>query len=432
MHNKLFTIKTKSTKSKARTGVLNLGHGQVQTPVFMGIGTAGSVKSLDNDDLIRLNAEIILGNTYHLWLRPGMEVIQKANGLHQFIDWKRPILTDSGGFQAFSLSKIRRFSDEGVFFDSQVDGHKRFLSPEISMAIQTILGSDIALVLDECLPAEVTLETAKSAMHRTFEWAKRSQQAFEKLTKEPLEYLKLSEFEKEQMNYTLKKMPLAREARRSQRGQNGLSEFYQQNTFPVLEDYFDGKSTFFPKNPRYLFGIPQGAQFVNLRKESAKMTMDLDFPGYSIGGVANGGEPEEMMYSQVLAQTEILEEHKPRHLLGVGTPKDIIEMVKRGIDMFDCVYPTRNARHGSLHVWTNIETLEYETIKVQSSRFQTDFSAINANSKLPELQNYSKAYLRHLFKAGETLAYRLATLNNLEFYYDLMAKLREKIELGQI
>ncbi|MEI6728709.1 MAG: tRNA guanosine(34) transglycosylase Tgt [bacterium] len=426
---KLFEIKTKSKVSKARTGTLTFAHGTVQTPVFMGIGTAGSVKGLDYKDLIKLNAQIILGNTYHLWLRPGMEVIQKARGLHDFIHWDRPILTDSGGFQAFSLNKIRKFSDEGVFFDSQVDGQKRFLSPEISMAIQTIIGSDIALVLDECLPAEVTEETAKSAMNRTFAWAKRSKDAFEKFRLQNPTFGDLENLEKTHKAFAQGKISIEKKVKKNCKYAPELEAFLNENKDfdPAKISGVENSNT----KQRYLFGIPQGAQFVNLRKESARLTMELDFPGYSIGGVANGGEPEEMMYSQVLAQTEILEEHKPRHLLGVGTPKDIIEMVKRGIDMFDCVYPTRNARHGSIFVWTDIDKFEYETLKIQASRFITDFEPINKDSAFEELQNYSKAYLHHLFKAGELLAYRLATLNNLEFYYTLMERIRGKIEIGE-
>ncbi len=367
----------------ARTGVVQLNRGTVITPVFMPIGTVGSVKGLTYMDLEKIGYEIILGNTYHLWLRPDIDTMSQSkwcrpienpfinntreSGLHSFESWQRPILTDSGGFQAWSLSKIRKFTEEGVTFRAITDGSKRFLSPEVSMGIQTTMGSDIALVLDEALSAEVSYKKAVSAMLRTQRWAQRSKDEFERL--------------------------------------RGIEP--HNNT---------------------LFGIPQGAEFLDLRRESARLTMELDFDGYSIGGVANGGEPEEIMYAQVLAQTEILEEHKPRHLLGVGTPNDIIEMTKRGIDMFDCVYPTRNARHGSIFIWTNKEKLEYETIKIEGKRFETDFSSINSNSKLEELRNYSKSYLRHLFKAKELLAYRLATLNNLEFYYELMVEIRKKIE----
>jgi queuine tRNA-ribosyltransferase len=383
MPSSILTITHKHKHSMARTGEVKLNRGIVRTPVFMPIGTVGTVKGLTYMDLEKIGFQIILGNTYHLWLRPDMEVFKaskwsrpienpliantRESGLHSFESWQRPILTDSGGFQAWSLSKSRKFTEDGVTFRSIINGDKRFLSPEVSMEIQTTMGSDIALVLDEALSAEVTKKKAISAMLRTRRWAERSKAEFERL--------------------------------------RGIEP--HNNT---------------------LFGIPQGAQFPDLRQESARLTMELDFDGYSIGGVANGGEPEEIMYAQVLAQTEILEDHKPRHLLGVGTPKDIIEMTKRGIDMFDCVYPTRNARHGSLFFWTDKSRLEYESVKIESARFEKDFEPINSESRLEELRSYSKAYLRHLFKAKETLAGRLATLNNLEFYYDLMVEIRHRID----
>ncbi|MBC7472019.1 MAG: tRNA guanosine(34) transglycosylase Tgt [candidate division SR1 bacterium] len=368
MKRDLFKIVKKSEKTKARAGILSLSHGDVLTPIFMPIGTQGTVKSLTFTDLEELNAQIILGNTYHLWLRPDLDVLSSAGGLHNFSSWKRPILTDSGGFQAFSLTKISKFTEEGVEFRSHLNGEKRFLSPEKSISIQTIIGSDIALVLDECLPAEITYEVARKAMERTIRWAQRSKDEFEKLRLETNHY-------------------------------------------------------------NNLFGIPQGAQFEVLRRESARLTKELDFSGYSIGGVANGGEPEETMYSQVLSQTEILEEYKPRHLLGVGTPKDIVQMVARGIDMFDCVMPTRNARHGSLFI--GVGDSQYRTLRILKNENATDFSPINENSKFIELRTYSKAYLRHLFVSKELLAYRLATLNNLEYYLNLTELIRDKISSDQ-
>lgn len=382
----IFEIITKSPNSKARTGILNLPRGKVQTPIFMPIGTAGSVKGLTNADLIKLNAEIILGNTYHLWLKPDVQIIQAAGGLNKFNDWSKPILTDSGGFQAFSLSKIRKFTEDGVTFRVAKTGEKRFLSPEISMRIQTILGSDIALVLDEALAAEVDEKEAERAMYRTRRWAERSKKEFAKL--QTLPYKKLSIDDK-------------------------------------FEDYdFNNQ----PHHKNLLFGIPQGAQFPNLRKKSAELTMELDFPGYSIGGVANGGEPEEVMYSQVLTQTEVLEDNKPRHLLGVGTPKDLVQMVARGIDMFDCVYPTRNARHGTL--FFDLDDNTYEAVHISASRYTMNFDPINPKSDFEELRTYTRAYLCHLFRSGELLAYRLATLQNLEFYIKLMHRIRSKINDG--
>ena len=360
----IFTIEARAKKSKARAGVVTLAHGQVQTPIFMPIGTQGTVKALSKAEIETAGAQIILGNTYHLWLRPDTEILEQAGGLHKFSAWEKPILTDSGGFQAFSLAKIRKFTEDGVTFNSHLNGERRFLSPERSMEIQTSIGSDIALVLDECLEAEVSKSKAKQAMLRTRRWADRSYTKF----------------------YELKK------------------ELGHKN---------------------HLFGIPQGAQFNDLRRESARMTMELDFPGYSVGGVANGGEPEEIMYEQVLNQTELLEDHKPRHLLGVGKPKDIVQMIARGIDMFDCVLPTRNARHGSMFLQAGDSG--YREVKIKNKEFENDFSPINPDSKFPELREYSKSYLRHLFKAKELLAYRLATMQNIEFYMDLTTLCRHKI-----
>ena len=375
-----FEINSRSSASKARSGIMQIHGKTILTPGFMSIGTAGSVKSMSVDDLHRLGAGIILGNTYHLWLKPGLDILKSAGGLHTFSAWDGPILTDSGGFQAFSLSAIRKFTESGVTFKEPKSGDMLFLSPEISMQIQAVIGSDITLVLDELLPAEVDRATAIGAMERTRRWAKRSQMEYEHLRDNP--------------DYLLQTL--------------GISKKFTEDSV--------------------LFGIPQGAQFNDLRAESARLTMELDFPGYSIGGVANGGEPEEVMYAQVLTQTEILEDHKPRHLLGVGTPKDIVQMVARGIDLFDCVYPTRNARHGTLIFEVGENT--YEEVQLTSKRYEFDFSPINEDSTIPELRMYSKAYLRHLLRAKELLGMRLATLQNLDFYYRLMHTIRIRIQEG--
>jgi queuine/archaeosine tRNA-ribosyltransferase len=476
----IFEITTKSSKSLARTGILSLPNGKVQTPVFMAIGTIGSVKSLTNEDLIRLNAEIILGNTYHLWLRPGMQIIARSRGLHKFIAWDRPILTDSGGFQAWSLAKNRKFTEAGVLFQSNINGETRLLSPEKSMQIQTILGSDIALVLDHVVNAVSDKNIAKDAMERTFRWAKRSKLEFERLKKDGInlsfldsQYLKMPKPDKfgkvpklamrkfdnlltslqdlyilNKNQVSLSSLSLEMVKKGYLLNQNLPDKISQTNEFDIqksqeineeynqfLQEISENSqkiSEYQPNQNRLLFGIPQGAQFQDLRRESAEMTKSLGFPGYCIGGVAQGGEPEEVMYSQVLSQIEILETEKPKHLLGVGTPKDILEMVKRGIDMFDCVYPTRNARHGSLFYWKNRENFEYETIKIKSQKYQTDFTAINQNSNLSELKVYTKAYLNHLFRSQELLAYRLATLHNLEFYYDWTEEIRKGIREGRI
>jgi queuine tRNA-ribosyltransferase len=373
---KIFKILHRSG-SMARSGIVSLSNGDTITPAFMSIGTAGSVKSLTVMDLERLGASIILGNTYHLWLKPDLEVLHIAGGLHKFGGWKRPILTDSGGFQAFSLGAIRKMDERGVTFKVPSSGEMRHLTPEKSMLIQRVIGSDVSLVLDELLPAEADYKTARDAMMRTRRWAERSKDEYNKLL--DIEY-------KSSLGY--------------------------QGDLATPESV--------------LFGIPQGAQYIDLREESARLTIELDFPGYSVGGVANGGEPEEVMYSQVQTQTEILEEDKPRHLLGVGTPRDIVQMVARGIDLFDCVYPTRNARHGSLIF--ELDDNSYEEVQITAKRYEHDFSPININSEIEELRYYSKSYLRHLLRANELLGYRLATLQNLDFYYRLMANIREKIK----
>lgn len=432
MSSSFFQIKNKSTKSRARTGTLNLAHGVVRTPNFMPIATQGAVKTLSFDDLEKLEADIILTNTYHLWLRPGLEMLEhfgrnKLGSVQQFLGWNKPMLSDSGGFQAFSLSKIRKFSDLGVTFRSHLDGKARFLSPELSMQIQTTIGTDIALVLDECLPAEVDRETAKNAMIRTHKWAQRSKIEFERLKEKGLnpdisKQLEALQFQK---NFLLNQN--TRDSKKLLENKSLLENIDNQ-----IEELKNSKAEAMNDYPRYLFGIPQGAQFLDLRRESAKRTMDLDFAGYSIGGVANGGEPDDIMYAQVYSQTEVLEEHKPKHLLGVGRPEDIIEMVKAGIDLFDCVYPTRRARHGMLFEWTNQTNLDYQTVRITNREFATNFEIINPNSRFIELRTYTKAYLWHLFKTGEVLAMRLATLNNLEFYLDLMKILRVKIEAGEV
>ncbi len=420
MQKKIFFIKNKSKKSLARNGQITFGSQQIKTPVFMPIGTLGSVKSLSYLDLEKLKASIILGNTYHLWLKPGMETLVKAKGLHNFVNWKKFILTDSGGFQAWSLTKDRKFIEEGVIFRDSLTGKRRILTPEKSIQIQTILGSNIALVLDQVVDAISDKRLAQSAMERTLRWAERSKKEFEKLKKKPSE-IALSILEEE---FIKKPKP----------DKNGDYHYhslrkYKKSLSKRTKKIYNSINS---RSDRVLFGIPQGAQFPDLRKKSAELTRDLGFAGYSIGGVAQGGEPEEVMYSQVLNQVEVLEDDKPKHLLGVGTPKDILEMVKRGIDMFDCVYPTRNARHGSLFVWLDKSRFEYETIKIKSKRFEYDFSSIKSNSIFPELQNYTKSYLSHLFKAKEILAYRLATLNNLEFYFELMEEIRNQIDSGKI
>jgi len=370
----VFQIYCKSVTTKARTGVLYLPHGNVCTPAFMPIGTLGTVKSLTMSELLATGAQILLSNTYHLWLKPGLSLLAQFQGLHQFNNWSGPILTDSGGFQIFSLRKNNTTDEQGVTFTVPETGEVRLLTPEISMQIQTIINSDIALVLDSLPSEETNYNLNKEAMERTLRWAKRCKQ----------EWIKLHQ------------------------GQ------------------WIGSTGYLGTRQNLLFGIAQGARFLDLRKQSAEALLELDFPGYSIGGMAMGPEPEESRLAQVDLQTSILEEYKPKHLLGVGTPLDIVKFVAYGIDLFDCVYPTRNARHGTL--FFELDDFTYTSERILHKKFLSDSSPINPKSRFLELRTYSKSYLRHLFKTKEVLAYRLATLNNLEFYHNLMSKIRSKIE----
>ncbi len=374
----IFQIHQQSPKTKARTGTLNLVHGTVHTPAFMSIGTLGTVKTLTNKELKTTGAQILLSNTYHLWLKPGIKVLKQFGGLHQFNSWDGPILTDSGGFQMFSLRKNNISNEEGILFTIPESGDRIFFSPEQSMQIQTVINSDISLVLDYLPVEETNYKLNEQAIERTFRWSKRSKK----------EWIKLH-----QGKWI---------------GSQGYDKSGKQNI---------------------LFGITQGARFLDLRQRSAEMILELDFPGYSIGGMAMGPEPEESRWNQVDIQTSILETYKPKHLLGVGTPTDLVRFVGYGIDLFDCVYPTRNARHGTL--FFELDDNTYTTERILQKKFETDVNPINPNSNFAELRQYSKSYLRHLFKTRETLGYRLATMHNLEFYHNLTAKIRQKINTGK-
>ncbi len=336
----------------ARLGKIETSHGVIQTPVFMPVGTRGAVKTLTNHQLYEIGAQIILGNTYHLMLRPGMDVMAKAGGLHAFMNWDRPILTDSGGFQVFSLSQLNKVTDEGVTFRSHIDGDKFFMGPDESMEIQKTLGSDIVMAFDQCIPYLSTREEAITALNRTTNWGK------------------------------------------------------------ICRNY--------PLSPHQnLFGIVQGGMFSELREQSAKELVSLDFDGYALGGLSVG-EPAEMMNDMIEVTEPLLPQEKPRYLMGVGTPRNIVDSVKRGIDMFDCVLPTRNARNGTAFTWSG-------KIHIKSGRYADDFTPLD-----PELDCYTsqftKAYLRHLINVDEITGLTLVTIQNLAFYMDLMKKLRESLE----
>ncbi len=346
----------------ARRGRLELNHGVVETPIFMPVGTYGSVKAMSPLELKEIQAQIILGNTFHLWLRPGLEVIKKFGGLHKFMGWDQPILTDSGGFQVFSLGEMRKITEEGVKFSSPINGDRLFLSPEISMQIQRVLNSDIVMQFDECTPYEIdgrpaTREEAGLSMRMSLRWAKRSQ----------------DEFQREE-------------------------------------------------NPNALFAIVQGGMFEALRDESLAGLEELNFEGVAIGGLSVG-EPKEDM-QRILAHTgPKLPANKPHYLMGVGTPEDLVQGVANGIDMFDCVMPTRNARNGWLFT-------RFGDLKIKNARHKDEDMPLDATCTCYACQNFSRAYLHHLHRAGEILGARLNTIHNLHYYLELMREMRLAIEAG--
>lgn len=386
-----------SQKKNLRIGKIKTKSGEINTPFFMPIATKGAVKNLTPEELKKIGAEIVLGNTYHLWLRPGDKLIKKSGDLHRFMNWSGPILTDSGGFQVFSLGERAKknfgksgvvLSEKGVEFSDPLNGKKYFMSPEKSIEIQLNLGSDIIMVLDECPAFPCTYENAKIAVERTTNWARRCKKYFEKKTK-----------------------------------------FNPPAGGP--------KSKLQTKKPNrpLLFAIIQGSVYKDLREESAKQLVNLGFDGYAIGGVAVG-EPREKMKEILDWVLPILPQDKPRYLMGLGRPEEIVEAVKAGIDMFDCVIPTREGRHGRLFIRKgkskilNLKSQKngsnfYETININNSKFIKDFSPLDKNCDCYACQNYSRAYIHHLFSVGESLALRLVSIHNLKFYLDLMKKLRQ-------
>ncbi|MGN6740831.1 tRNA guanosine(34) transglycosylase Tgt [Dyella sp.] len=354
------TFDLKATDGAARRGQLTFARGTVQTPAFMPVGTYGSVKAMTPRDIVDIGAEIILGNTFHLFLRPGLEIVEQFGGLHKFIGWNKPILTDSGGFQVFSLAHKRKLAEEGVTFASPVDGSKVFLSPEVSMKIQTVLDSDIAMIFDECTPYPATEKVASESMELSLRWAERSRRAFDDL-----------------------------------------------------------------KNPNNLFGIVQGSVYEPLRRRSAEGLVNIGFDGYAVGGLAVG-EPEAERNHTLDFTVSLLPQDKPRYLMGVGRPEDIVEAVRRGIDMFDCVMPTRNARNGFLFVPEG-------TLRIRNAKFAMDTRVIEEGCDCYACANgFSRAYLRHLDRCNEILASQLATMHNLRHYQRLMAGLRGAIEAGTL
>ncbi len=342
----------------ARLGKMELNHGVVETPIFMPVGTYGAVKAMSPYDLEQTNSQIILGNTFHLWLRPGMEIISKFGGLHKFNGWDKPILTDSGGFQVFSLGKLRKIKEEGVYFQNPIDGSKLFLSPEKSMEIQTVLNSDIAMIFDECTPYPADYQTARESMEMSLRWAERSRSAFNQ---------------------------------------------YQ--------------------NPNALFGIVQGGMYADLRQRSLTELMKIGFDGIAIGGLSVG-EPKEEMNRMLDEMKDMLPADKPHYLMGVGTPEDLVYGVSKGIDMFDCVMPTRNARNGWLFT-------RFGDVKIKNAKYKDDTRPLDESCSCYTCQNFSRAYLHHLFKIGEILGSHLNTVHNIHYYLQLMQEIRESIAEGK-
>jgi queuine tRNA-ribosyltransferase len=355
---------SKTDASGARVGRLTTPHGAIATPVFMPVGTAASVKALTQEALEELGAEIILGNTYHLYLRPGHELIRKLGGLHRFMAWPRAILTDSGGYQVFSLSELRKITDEGVRFRSHLDGSEHLLTPEKAADVQLVLGSDIAMVLDECIETPAPREAAESALKRTTEWAGRARKHFLQCA-----------------------------------SRNGELAQWQ-------------------------FGIVQGATFADLRRESARQLLELDFPGYAVGGLAVG-EPHALTCEMTGEVTALLPSERPRYLMGVGRPEQLADYVALGIDMMDCVLPTRAARHACLYTSEG-------RVFIKNARYAQDTQPVDPACSCSVCRRYSRAYLRHLFSAGEITAAILATHHNVHFYLDIMRQIREAIEFGNL
>jgi queuine tRNA-ribosyltransferase len=378
-----FTVEARD--GRARAGRIVTPHGEIETPVFMPVGTVATVKAVPQDILEELGAEIILGNTYHLYLRPGHENIRKLGGLHGFMSWDRSILTDSGGFQVFSLSELRKITEEGVAFRSHLDGSSHVFTPEKSMEIQIALGADIIMAFDECTEHPADRSRAKESMDLTLRWAGRSQRYFEEHKQE---------------------VPWARDVSRSSNDGNNAK-----------------RETRHVETTQSLFAIVQGSMYPDLRRDCAERLVDMNFPGYAIGGLSVG-EPRELTQETVQAVEPHLPQEKPRYLMGVGTPEEIVEYAGMGIDMMDCVLPTRAARHGLLF------TSEGK-VNIKNSRYALDESRLDPNCSCRVCARYSRAYLRHLYSSGELLAQVLNTIHNVSFYLDTMKAVRHAIQLGE-
>jgi queuine tRNA-ribosyltransferase len=390
-------FKVENQTGMARAGRLLTPHGEVETPVFMPVGTVATVKGMPQDILEELGVQILLGNTYHLYLRPGVETVRKLGGLHEFMAWPRAILTDSGGFQVFSLNELRKVTEEGVTFRSHLDGSSHFFSPESAMAAQIGLGADIIMAFDECTEFPADHARTKASMELTLRWAERSKRYFED--------------HKQEVPWKAVVSGQWSVASENQKLETGNA---QTDHRPLTTDHCVTQS---------LFGIVQGGMDLALRKESAERTVEIGFPGYAIGGLSVG-EPRERTREVVEATLEHLPKDKPRYLMGVGTPEEIVEYATLGVDMMDCVLPTRAARHGLLF------TSEGK-VSIKQARYAQDPGPLDPNCGCRVCRRYSRAYLRHLYASNEVLAQVLNTLHNLSFYLDTMRRVRHSIQLGE-
>ncbi len=390
-----------NTVANGRVGRLLTPHAEIETPVFMPVGTAASVKAVPQDTLEELGAQIILGNTYHLYLRPGVDIVRRLGGLHGFMSWRRAILTDSGGFQVFSLSELRKVSDEGVTFRSHLDGSSHFFSPESAMEAQIGLGADIIMAFDECTEFPADPARARASMEMTARWAARSKKYFEE--------------HKHEVPWSTGRVGTDAFVRPARDGEMDQSRENLGRTNASVPTWVDGTQS--------LFGIVQGGMDRELRKESAERTIEIGFPGYAIGGLSVG-EPRELTREIVESTLEHLPKDQPRYLMGVGTPEEIVEYASLGVDMMDCVLPTRAARHGLLF------TSEGK-VSIKQARYAQDAGPLDANCGCRVCQRYSRAYLRHLYASNEVLAQVLNTIHNLSFYLDTMRRVRHSISLGE-
>lgn len=382
---------------EARAGILRTRRSVIETPVFMPVGTQATVKGVRFESLEdELDARIILGNTYHLFLRPGPEIIRELGGLHKFSSWNRALLTDSGGFQVFSLTDLRKLTEEGVEFRSHVDGSKKFLSPEVSMEVQAALGAEIVMVFDECPPGDADLETTRKSLEMTARWAQRSKNRFDELQNEGADSGFMSQVPSPGSQVS---------------GQSGNED----GTLDMgLETSLSGRQA--------LFGIVQGAGHLNLRKESLEKTVEIGFDGYAIGGLSVG-EEKSVMYEVLEFLAPQMPRTAPRYLMGVGTPEDLVEAVYRGVDMFDCVLPTRNGRTGTAFTSRG-------KLNIKNARFTRDSGPLDRDCTCSVCRRHSRAYLKHLYQTGEMLAATLISHHNLAFFLDTMRKVRDSIKLG--